>query len=188
MQIYRLGRISGIEAGGHGLSTAPPLFTLLPEIIRELGPNCPVPVVGAGGLTHGSQLAALLTLGASGIVIGTRFLATPECIWTESQKSVLISAPSSQATARSMAWDHARGMSGWPKGIDGRGLKNKTWSDCEEGVSPAELKKRYDASVLAGDDDTMVIWAGTGVGAVNQLMGAKVSVSFTPIRQTHTFV
>lgn len=81
------------------------------------------PVVGAGGLANGSQLAALLTLGASGGVYGTRFLLSEESTYSPAQKKELLAADSLKSV-RTMAFDHVRGTLGWPAGIDGRGLRN----------------------------------------------------------------
>lgn len=112
----------GIEAGGHGSGTAPPLFSLLSEILSTVPEDGP-PILGAGGIVNGSQLASLLVLGASGAVLGSRFLLSPESLYLESQRQALISAPAG-SSVRTMAFDHARNTLGWPKGIDGRGLRN----------------------------------------------------------------
>ena len=64
----------GTEAGGHtGLIATMPL---VPQIVDAVGDR--VPVVAAGGISDGRGLAAALTLGADGVWVGTRFIATPE--------------------------------------------------------------------------------------------------------------
>lgn len=118
----------GIEAGGHGLSTSLPLLTLLPllgDAIQKGVPNGsnPPPLLAAGGIATGSQIASLLTLGASGVVLGTRFLLCPESFYTQSQRQALIEAESSKSV-RTMAFDEARNTLGWPEDVDGRGLRN----------------------------------------------------------------
>ncbi|KAF8449119.1 2-nitropropane dioxygenase [Boletus edulis BED1] len=67
----------GNESGGHGYGSAPPLFTLVSSILAALPTGGP-PVLAAGGLMTGSQVASFLVLGAAGAVLGTRFLMTPE--------------------------------------------------------------------------------------------------------------
>jgi enoyl-[acyl-carrier protein] reductase II len=62
----------GSEAGGHTGEIG--MMALVPQMIRAVR----LPVLAAGGLAHGSQVAAALTLGAQGVVIGTRFITTPE--------------------------------------------------------------------------------------------------------------
>ena len=64
----------GTEAGGHTGTVA--TFPLVPQIVDEVGDR--VPVVAAGGIFDGRGLAAALALGADGVWIGTRFIATPE--------------------------------------------------------------------------------------------------------------
>ncbi|KAJ3533417.1 hypothetical protein NMY22_g7343 [Coprinellus aureogranulatus] len=51
----------GVEAGGHGAAQGLPLLTLLPLVLSAIGPSAP-PVIAAGGVATGSQVAALLTL------------------------------------------------------------------------------------------------------------------------------
>lgn len=75
-------------------------------------------------------MASLLTLGASGVVLGTRFLLSPESLYTDAQRQALISASSSLAV-RTMAFDHVRGTLGWPCGIDGRALRNSRFPSPE---------------------------------------------------------
>jgi enoyl-[acyl-carrier protein] reductase II len=64
----------GTEAGGHTGSVA--TFPLVPMIVDALGGD--IPVVAAGGIFDGRGLAAALALGADGVWMGTRFIATPE--------------------------------------------------------------------------------------------------------------
>jgi enoyl-[acyl-carrier protein] reductase II len=61
----------GTEAGGHTGEIG--LMSLLPQMINAVR----LPVLAAGGIAHGSQVAAALTLGAQGVIVGTRFIATP---------------------------------------------------------------------------------------------------------------
>ena len=64
----------GTEAGGHTGTVA--TMALVPQVVDAVGDR--VPVVAAGGLFDGRGLAAALALGADGVWIGTRFIATPE--------------------------------------------------------------------------------------------------------------
>jgi len=161
----------GIEAGGHGSSTAPPLLTLLSEILSIIPKDGP-PVLGAGGLVNGGHIASLLALGASGAVLGTRFLLSPESLYSDSQRQALISARTA-SSIRTMAFDQARNTLGWPLGIDGRGLRNSTVVDFENGDDIADLREKYMEGVKADDTDRIVTWAGTGVGLMNKIQPAK---------------
>jgi enoyl-[acyl-carrier protein] reductase II len=64
----------GTEGGGHTGTVA--TMALVPQVVDAVGAK--VPVVAAGGLYHGRGLAASMMLGADGVWIGTRFIATPE--------------------------------------------------------------------------------------------------------------
>ena len=125
--------IAGNEAGGHGLNASPPLLTLFPLLANVASQLNGPPLLAAGGLATGSQVASLLTLGASGVVLGTRFLLSPESLYTDLQREALLAADSS-LSVRTMAFDHARNTLGWPKGVDGRGLRNGIHS-----LNPIEL-------------------------------------------------
>ena len=74
----------GTEAGGHTGSIS--TLVLVPEVVEA----CPdVPVLAAGGITRGSQIAAALALGAKGVWCGTIWLGTRESELTPFEKSVL---------------------------------------------------------------------------------------------------
>ncbi len=77
---------SGTEAGGHvgRIATLP----LVPQVVDAVN----APVLAAGGIGDGRGLLAALSLGASGVQMGTRFLATKECIIHQSLKALLVEA------------------------------------------------------------------------------------------------
>ena len=66
--------VEGFEAGGH-LGTDRPMFDILPEVIEAVS----IPVIAAGGILTGEDIAKAMSLGASGVQIGTRFVASDEC-------------------------------------------------------------------------------------------------------------
>ncbi|MEX2658261.1 MAG: nitronate monooxygenase [Acidimicrobiales bacterium] len=76
----------GTEAGGHTGQVA--TFPLVPQIVDAVGAR--VPVIAAGGIVDGRGLAAALALGADGIWVGTRFIATPEARAVPGYKDVLL--------------------------------------------------------------------------------------------------
>lgn len=76
----------GTEAGGHtGLVATMPL---VPQIVDAVGTD--LPVVAAGGIFDGRGVAAALALGADGVWIGTRFIATPEARAVSGYKEALL--------------------------------------------------------------------------------------------------
>ncbi|MDQ3389943.1 MAG: nitronate monooxygenase family protein [Actinomycetota bacterium] len=76
----------GTEAGGHTGTVA--TMALVPQVVDAVGTD--VPVVAAGGLFDGRGLAAALALGADGVWIGTRFIATPEARAVAGYKDLLV--------------------------------------------------------------------------------------------------
>lgn len=131
------------------------------------------PLLAAGGLVTGSQVASFLVLGAAGAVLGTRFLMTPESLYSDAQKKALVAAKS-DATVRTMAFDHVRGTLDWPAGIDGRGLYNDTVKDMDRGVDIETVKEKFQAGVRDGDPNRMLVWSGIGVGLVSEIKSAEV--------------
>ena len=76
----------GTEAGGHTGQVA--TLPLVPQIVDAVGDR--VPVVAAGGIFDGRGLAAALALGADGVWVGTRFIATPEARAVPGYKETLL--------------------------------------------------------------------------------------------------
>lgn len=76
----------GTEAGGHTGKVA--TLALVPQVVDAVGER--VPVVAAGGIVDGRGLAAALALGADGIWVGTRFIATPEARSVAGYKEALL--------------------------------------------------------------------------------------------------
>jgi enoyl-[acyl-carrier protein] reductase II len=76
----------GTEAGGHTGTVA--TMALVPQVVDAVGGQ--VPVVAAGGLFDGRGLAASLALGADGVWMGTRFIATPEARSVDGYKEALL--------------------------------------------------------------------------------------------------
>src|SRR5258708_39682662 len=85
--------------------------------------------IAAGGIATGPQVAAILTLGGSGAVMGTRLTISPESLIPESKKSSLLDAArnfsaNDNPTIRSSIFDDLMGVtSKWPDGVTGRGLR-----------------------------------------------------------------
>src|SRR5450631_2985126 len=78
----------GTEAGGHTGTVA--TMPLVPQIVDAVGAR--VPVVAAGGIFDGRGLAAAIALGADGVWLGTRFIATPEARTVTGYKDALLRA------------------------------------------------------------------------------------------------
>ena len=82
----------GMESGGHvGEMTT---MALVPQVIDAVD----VPVIAAGGIADGRQMAAALALGAAGVQVGTCLLASPECPIHENYKQAVLKAKDSDTT------------------------------------------------------------------------------------------
>lgn len=76
----------GAGAGGH----AGPISPLV--LIPWLKTRMQIPIIAAGGISHGSMIAACLALGASGVSVGTRFIASKEAQVDEAYKNAIINS------------------------------------------------------------------------------------------------
>jgi nitronate monooxygenase len=133
-------------------------------------------VLAAGGLSSGGHLAAFLTLGAAGAVVGTRFLVAKESLYPDVHKQAIIAAKSGSAV-RSYVFDELRGSTGWPAGVDGRALSIPALSAIEGGADITQLKEEVAEGTKRGDPNSVIAWAGTGVGQLSRLQPAKVKGS-----------
>src|SRR6516165_2841070 len=114
----------GTEAGGHTGTVA--TLPLIPQIVDAVGER--VPVIAAGGIFDGRGLAAALALGADGVWLGTRFIATPEARTVPGYKDALLHAHEDDTVI-------SRGFTG--KTL--RAIRNQWTQHIEE--HPEELKK-----------------------------------------------
>src|SRR5271168_2439479 len=80
--------VDGFECGGHPGEDDVPNFILLPRAAEELK----IPFVASGGVANGKQLVAALAMGAEGVNMGTRFMATQEAPVHENVKQALVNA------------------------------------------------------------------------------------------------
>ncbi|KAF2019093.1 2-nitropropane dioxygenase precursor [Aaosphaeria arxii CBS 175.79] len=174
--------IQGAEAGGHGRAKdGLGLIALLPEAadrLRESG----IPVIAAGGIADGRGVAAALSLGASGIALGTRFLASNEARISKGyQNEVVRATEAAHSTARTHLYNHLRGTFGWPEHWSPRGITNMSWQDHIAGVPFDELKQRHDVAQESGDkgwgpEGRLATYAGAGIGLIHSVEPAGVLV------------
>jgi nitronate monooxygenase len=107
----------GTEAGGHTgrVSTLP----FVPQVVDAV-PG--VPVAAAGGIADGRGLAAALALGAAGVAMGTRFVASREADTSEGVRRRIVQAGASD-TVLTEVFDIAMRIP-WPEGIAGRAIRS----------------------------------------------------------------
>lgn len=174
--------IQGAEAGGHGRVTDRiGVITLLPEMADAIH-GSPIPLIAAGGVADGRGVAAALGLGASGVAMGTRFLASTEArIRKGYQDEIIRATDGAVSTTRTQLYNHLRGTFGWPEQFSPRGLINRSWVDHQAGVEFNELKKLHDEASKSGDagwgpDGRLATYAGASVGLVRKVEDANVIV------------
>jgi len=116
------GQISSLRRAQKVVVTGPHVafFSLVPEMVDALDKK--IPVVAAGGIADGRGLAAALTRGASGVLMGTRFYATQVSAGRDGAKAK-IRAATGDDTLRSIVFDISR-RNIWPAPFTGRCLRN----------------------------------------------------------------
>ncbi|KAH7261664.1 2-nitropropane dioxygenase [Fusarium tricinctum] len=179
--------LQGTDGGGHGLAASASILALVPEMVDKLVARnlddplrAPIPkIVAAGGLVDGRGTAAALMLGAEGVAMGTRFLASFESeITKEHQKAVVDTQDGGRSTIRSKIFDKARGTLSWPPKYAARGVVNRTYSDFTQGkVTEPDSFSQYqhdmeNAQVKYGVEGRIDTLVGTAVGLVKEVLPA----------------
>jgi len=78
----------GFEAGGHNGRDETTTFVLIPAVKEQIN----IPLIAAGGIATGQQMLAAMVLGADGVQVGSRFVATPEASSHQNFKEVVVKA------------------------------------------------------------------------------------------------
>ncbi len=150
----------GGESGGHvGDMTT---MTLVPQVVRAVD----VPVIAAGGIASGNQMAAAYALGACGVQVGTCLLVSEECPVHENYKKALIKAK-----------DNGTTVTGRSLGAPVRILKNKMAREYlkveASGADKMELEKftlgGLRRAVFDGDMENGSVMAGQVCGQLTEI-------------------
>ncbi len=153
----------GTESGGHvGEMTTMALVPQVVDVCREFN----IPVIAAGGIADGRQLAAAFALGACGVQLGTCLLASEECPIHENYKNAVLKAKDSDTV-----------VTGRIAGVPVRILKNKMAREYvsreKAGADKMELEHYTLGSlrraVFDGDVDTGSLMAGQVVGMLKEV-------------------
>jgi nitronate monooxygenase len=175
----------GVEAGGHVQGSTP-----LAALIGQVRAAVDVPVIAAGGIADAAGVRDAMALGAAGVMLGTRFVATVEAD-VHPEYAARVVAATGADTVHTMLFD-----GGWPNAAH-RVLANSTyrrWVDAgcrPPGERPGEGEvlgehegvpiPRYSADdprrATTGDIEAMCLYAGTGVGAVTTVEPAAELVA-----------
>lgn len=175
--------IQGAEAGGHGRATdGMGLMALFPEVSDSIR-GSHISLIAAGGIVDARGVTAALALGADGVALGTRFLASTEARISKGyQQEIVRASNGAKSTTRTMLYNHLRGTMGWPEQYSPRGITNKSWEEHQAGVPFDELKLRHDEAVKAGDDGwgpegRLATYASAAVGLVHNVDEAAAIVA-----------
>src|SRR3954452_8490196 len=158
----------GSEAGGHGASRT--TIDIVPAIVDLAAGR--VPVAAAGGIADGRGLAAMMMLGASGVLLGTRFYASQECDGADEAKK-RICAATSGSSVRSIIFDLSLNNA-WPAPFTGRCLINdhaRRWIGREVELlqNVKTIVAEYAAAKAAGDFDVAAVIAGEAIGLIHDI-------------------
>lgn len=164
--------VEGFEAGGH-LGTGRPLFDILPEVVEAVD----IPVIAAGGILHGEDIAKAIQLGAVGVQIGTRFVASDECDAHPAFKKMYLDCKEGGTTLVKTT-----------VGLEGRAIKNQ-FTDRIQGGNKLKIEKCHeclkqcsyrfctlDSLIKSVDGDVAngLVFAGARVHEINELLPVQV--------------
>jgi len=154
---------AGIEEGGHPLDDDVSTMILTPKLSRELD----IAVVTTGGIANGQTMAAALTLGAEGVMMASRFMATRECQIHKNIKTALVSAQETDTQ-----------LIGKSLHLQCRGLKNDLVSKISEvedagggldKMLPLMSGQRAKAAYVSGDASAGLFTVGQSIGLIDNV-------------------
>jgi len=154
---------AGIEEGGHPLNDDVTTMILTPRIVDSVK----IPVVTVGGIVDGRSLAAALVLGAQGVMMASRFVATQECEVHDNIKQELIRRQ-----------EYETRIFGKSIGLQGRGLKTKVIDEiCSieergggfEELIPLLSGQRIREAWEKGDVDYAPLMVGQSIGLIHDI-------------------
>jgi enoyl-[acyl-carrier protein] reductase II len=150
--------VEGLESGGHiGKITT---MVLVPQAAKELN----IPLIAAGGIYDGRSAAAAFLLGADGIQLGTRFLASEECLAHDNYKNAILKATEEKIVV-------AARFTGYPV----RALENKLTEKIkkmeEQNAFPEEIRAdRFSSSKIeSGNIDYAPLLCGLCAGGISDI-------------------
>lgn len=170
--------VAGGEAGGHTGKVS--TMVLVPEVYEAIQPHGDVPILAAGGIATGGQMAAAMAMGAEGAWCGSVWLTTVEAETSEVVKEKMLAASSSDTVrSRSRTGKHSRQLrSPWTDAWEEKGAPVPLQMPLQSIVSEPALAKvsKLAASGHPGAKDLDTYWVGQGVGLMNTSQSAGQTV------------
>ena len=157
---------SGFEMGGHTHARPVHTMVLAPQVIGSVE----LPVVISGGIHDGRGLAAALAMGAAGVAMGTRFVATSENDWHPAYKQAIVDAAEWQDVVFPGFYGPLRGLRN--AGFTRLGELIASGQLDEQGI--ADWKEdRVIAAQRDGDVDSGLVIAGQCAAAIHDIVGVR---------------
>jgi enoyl-[acyl-carrier protein] reductase II len=160
----------GAEAGGFG--GAVPALALVPQVVDAASP---VPVLAAGGIADGRGLAAALVLGAQGVNIGTRFLASTEAAVDDAWKDRIVRSSSEDAVKVVDPDELFPAASPNAYDVSPRVLRTdfvERWNEAEPGKSAEQMRAELGSAIAEGRAHELVPFTGQTVGLIGEVLPA----------------
>jgi enoyl-[acyl-carrier protein] reductase II len=157
----------GVEAGGHNGADQITTMALIPQLVDNLS----IPVIAAGGIADGRGILAALSLGASGVQIGTRFAATVESSAHENYKRKILEA---NDTSTVLAFAKIGLMRMIKNDFAERAIKAEREGWNEEQLKELLASKRERLGIFEGDEIEGAMEAGQGVGLIKDIPTVEV--------------
>ena len=170
--------VSGTEGGGHCGSVS--TMVLIPEVKRAIKGYRDVPILAAGGIATGEQMAGIMAMGADGAWCASVFLPTTEAETSENIKEKMVNASSSQTVrSKSRTGKHSRQLkSAWTDAWEAKGAPEPLPMPLQTMVGEPALAIISKQATLGheGAKDLDTYWVGQGIGLVNETISAGQTV------------
>ncbi|AGE21542.1 nitronate monooxygenase family protein [Geobacillus zalihae] len=156
--------VVGQEGGGHLGKYDTGTFVLIPKVVDSVS----IPVIASGGIADGRGLMAALALGAEGIEMGTRFIATKECVHAHpAYKEMILNATENDTVIikRSLGAPGRVLANAWAEKILEIERQGGTYDDLKEYIS-GEANRRF---IYEGKVDEGFAWAGQAIGLIHDV-------------------
>jgi nitronate monooxygenase len=167
--------VEGHEAGGH-LGTDRPLFDILPEVVTAVK----IPVIAAGGIMNGEDLARALSMGASGVQMGTRFVASEECDAPLPFKEKYVHAKKEDTIlVKTTVGLQGRAIKNRFTELisDGEKVKIKNCIDCLKNCSYQFCTLDSMITSMNGDCENGLVFAGARVHEIKEILPVKTIIN-----------
>lgn len=156
--------VVGQEGGGHLGKNDIGTFVLIPQVVDAVS----IPVIASGGIGDGRGLMAALSLGAEGIEMGTRFIATTECVHaSDSYKQKLVESTENDTVVikRTLGAPARAILNPWTEKILQLEAENAGYEQLKDYISGKSNKK----FIYDGNFDEGFAWAGQVMGMIKDV-------------------